>query len=167
MASTVQCVFAIARKAGLHPMTFDQRTRPLRASGHIPPTGQGGGRGTVHASARDLAHTVLALAAPSIVRVAEIVETLSGVTWPDRQPGDWASLRSELEAEISRRADRILRGEPLHNVGGVTDWVLSLSADPPAAWLTKTINGQVYERHYEVAAGEQHRPLMRVVRIGE
>jgi len=111
-------------------------------------------------------HTILALSAPSVGRVIEVVQTLSAVTWPDRQPGDWASLGAEVEGEISRRADRIMRGEPLHNAGGVSSWRLNLSADPPAAWLTKTINDQVYERHYATPAGEQHRPLMHVTRIG-
>jgi hypothetical protein len=164
MASTVQAVYAIACAAGIHPLSFDGRTRPLRASGHISLTGRGGGRAINHADARELMHTTLALAAPGAMQVVEVVQTLSELTWLDRQAGDFASLGAELEARITLGAQRILRGEPAQ---GGSDWALSLSTDPPAAWMTWTIDGQQHHRHYATPAGEQGRPLMHIVRIGK
>lgn len=167
MASTAQAVLTIARVAGINGLTFDGRTRPLRDAGLVSLTGRGGGRGIVHVEGVELVRIILALCAPSATRVVEVVETLSGLTWVDPQPGDFGSLGTELEAEITWRALRITRGDPPPNASGATAWTLSICADPPTAWLSWTIGGHDYHRHYAPPAGGQNRPLMHVFRIGK
>ncbi len=139
---------ALAPVSGFHEATLAKYMSNLRDAGLVPASGKGGGKSAVHLGNFHAAIVILALTAFGPGEAADAVRTLADLSWTDPQPGDFASLLSELALRIGSIADRIYRGEKPYTAAEFNNWKLHVCLDPVEAWVSWTEKGWELRRNY-------------------
>src|SRR4051794_21519006 len=165
MANAPFAVAKLAPECGLSHAALHSYVKPLVLARLVPPSGRGGGKGTVHINDIPLARILLASTSPGPERALEAVQALSALPLQNPQPGDWTCLLDWVAVGIAQIAHRKLRGEPPDTTLADADWALYTCLDPLRAWISWTRDGQEHKRIFAQSSAPPRHGVWFLARI--